>query len=119
MKKLTALAMALLCLLALTACGGRTMDDIIANEPELVGIVEETHDDYVLIYAETDAYLGGAEYKVSLQVENEESMTDFSVGDEIVVYYDGSIAETDPLEINTVYAITLRTPANRAENNKS
>ena len=69
MKKRTAFAMTLLCLLTLTACGGRTMDDIIANEPELVGIVEETHDDYVLLYAETDASLGGAEYKVSLEVE--------------------------------------------------
>lgn len=119
MKKLTALAMTLLCLLTLTACGGRTMDDIIANEPKIVGIVEEVHDDYVLLYAETDAYPDGAEYKVSLEVENEDSMTALSVGDEIAVYYDGSIAETDPLEINTVYAITLRTPANRAGNNKS
>lgn len=119
MKKLTALAMMLLCLLTLTACGSRTMDDILANEPKIVGIVEEVHDDYVLLYAETDDYLGGAEYRVSLAVENEDSMTDFGVGDEIAVYYDGSIAETDPPEINTVYAITLRTPANRAENNRS
>lgn len=119
MKKLTALAMTLLCLLTLTACGGRTMDDIIANEPEIVGIVEETHDDYVLLYAETDAYPDGAEYRVSLAVENEDSMTDFGVGDEIVVYYDCSIEEADPPEINTVYAISLRTPANRAENNRS
>ena len=32
---------------------------------------------------------------------------------EIVVYYNGEIAESDPLQINTVYGITLKTPANQ------
>ena len=41
------------------------------------------------------------------------------VGDEVVVYYDGSIAESDPLRISTVYAITLKTPADRSVNNQS
>ncbi len=36
-----------------------------------------------------------------------------SVGDEVVVYHNGDIAESDPLQINTVYAITLKTPADR------
>ena len=43
---------------------------------------------------------------------------DFSIGDEVVVYYDGNIAESYPMQINTVYAITLKTPADRAENSK-
>ena len=46
-------------------------------------------------------------------------MTHFSIGDEVVVYYDGNVAESYPMQINTVYAITLKTPANRAENDKS
>lgn len=54
-----------------------------------------------------------------MQVQCADSMTHFSVGDEVTVYYDGSIAETYPMQINNVYAITLRTPADRAENNKS
>ena len=58
------------------------------------------------------------EYIVSLDVENKDSMTHFSIGDEVVVYYDGNIAESYPMQINTVYAITLKTPADRAENNK-
>lgn len=38
---------------------------------------------------------------------------------EVMVYYDGSIAESYPLQINTVYAITLKTPTDRTENDKS
>jgi hypothetical protein len=55
------------------------------------------------------------EYWVSLDVQNGDSMTHFSVGDEVVVYFDGNIAESYPMQISTVYAITLRTPAHRAE----
>lgn len=58
------------------------------------------------------------EYQVSLNVENKDSMTHFSIGDEVVVYYDGMIAESYPMQINKVYAITLKTPADRTENNK-
>ena len=56
------------------------------------------------------------EYWVSLKVENKDSMTHFSIGDEVVVYFDGNIAESYPMQINTVYAITLKTPADRAVN---
>ena len=30
-----------------------------------------------------------------------------------MVYFDGNIMETDPLQLGTVYAITLKTPENR------
>lgn len=89
------------------------MNYIIEHEPSIAGFVEEVHDDYIIIYIETDGYPYGASCDVSLNVENSDSYTNVSVGDEVVVYYDGNIAETDPLQINTVYAITLRTPANR------
>lgn len=39
-------------------------------------------------------------------------MVDFNIGDEVIVYYDGNIAESYPLQINTVYAISLKDPAN-------
>ena len=35
-----------------------------------------------------------------------------------VVYHDGNVMETDPLKVGTVYAITLKTPADRTENGK-
>ena len=54
-----------------------------------------------------------------MNVENKDSYTDLSVGDEIVVYHDGNVMETDPVKVGTIYAITLKTPADRTENDKS
>ena len=89
------------------------MNYIIENEPSITGIVKDTSENSILIENEA------GEYWVSLDVENQDSVTHFSVGDEVVVYYDGNIAESYPMQINTVYAITLKTPANRTENDKS
>lgn len=111
MKRHIVFALALTCILALTGCNNRSMNYIIEHEPSIAGIVEEVRDNSILIYIETEAYPYGAECSVSLDVENTDSYTDLSVGDEVVVYYNGEIAESDPLKINTVYAITLRTPA--------
>lgn len=118
MKMLIALVLALVCVLGLAGCG-RTMNDIIENEPSVTGVVEEVHDNYIVMYSETaDGYPNGTRWSISLNVENKDSYTDIVVGDEIVVYYDGMAAETDPLEVSTVYAITLKTPADRTENGK-
>lgn len=116
MRKYVVFALALIGILALTGCNNRSMNYIIENEPSVAGIVKEVRDDSILIYMETDAYPYGAECSVSLDVENGDSYTDLYVGDEVVVYYNGDIAESEPLKIETVYAITLRTPAeNRVE----
>ena len=112
MKKMTAFLLILACILALAGCG-RTMNDIIGSEPNITGIVRDTSENAILIENED------GEYWVSLRVENPDSMTHFSVGDEVVVYFDGSIAESYPMQINTVYAITLKAPADRAENDQS
>ena len=113
MKKLIALVLALVCVLSLVGCNNRSMDYIIENEPSIMGVVKDTNDNSILIENED------GEYWVSLNAENKDSMTHFSIGDEVVVYYDGNIAESYPMQINTVYAITLKTPANRTENDKS
>ena len=113
MKKLIALVLALVCVLGMVACNNRSMNYIISNEPSITGIVKETNENAILI--END----DGEYWVSLNVENKDSVTNFNIGDEVVVYYDGNIAESYPMQINTVYAITLKTPADRTENNKS
>ena len=112
MKKLVALLLALICLLGLIGCSNRSMNYIIANEPNITGIVKEANENSILIENEN------GEYWVSLNVENEDSMTHFSIGDEVVVYYDGNIAESYPMQINTVYAILLKEPVDRTENNK-
>ncbi len=112
MRRYTALLLSLLCALAFAGCS-RSMNYIIENEPSMTGIVKEIYDKTILIEN------GNGEYFVSLDVECGDSMTDFSAGDEVVVYYDGMIAESYPMQINTVYAITLKTPADRSENNQS
>ena len=113
MKKLIALVLALVCVLVMVGCNNRSMNYIISNEPSITGIIKETNDNSILIENED------GEYWVSLNVENKDSMTNFSVGDEVVVYCDGNIAESYPMQINTVYAITLKFPADRTENDKS
>ena len=97
----------------LSGCGKKSMNDIINSEANITGIVKEATENSILIENEN------GKYWVSLNVENKDSVTNFNIGDEVVVYYDGNIAESYPMQINTVYAITLKTPADRTENNKS
>ena len=112
MKKLVALLLSLICMLGLAGCNNRSMNYIIANEPNITGVVKEANEQSILIENEK------GEYWVSLNVENKDSTTHFNLGDEVVVYYNGIIAESYPMQINTVYAITLKEPADRAENNQ-
>lgn len=120
MKRFIALILSLTFVLVLVGCNNRSMNYIIENEPSVVGVVEEVHDDYVIMYSETaEGYPNGSRWSISLTVENKDSYEDPVVGDEIVVYYDGNVMETYPLKVGTVYAITLKTPANRTENEKS
>ena len=119
MKKIISLLLVLSCMLSLTGCNKKSMNYIISNEPSVFGIVEEVYDDYVIMYSETaEGYPNGSRWSIPLDVENKDSYTDIVVGDEIVVYYDGSTMETEPLQVATVYAITLKTPANRSANEK-
>ena len=113
MKELIAFVLALVCVLGMVGCNSRSMNYIICNEPSITGIVKETGENAILI--END----NGEYWVSLNVENKDSMTHFSVGDEVVVYFDGMVAESYPMQIAKVYAIILKTPADRTENDES
>lgn len=120
MKRITAVLPSLVTiLLALVSCTPRSMNYIIANEPSITGVVQEVHDSYILIYIETDGYPDGADCSVSLDVENKDGLySPISVGDVVTVYFDGNITESDPLQINTVYATTLTEPIDRTQQNK-
>lgn len=113
MKKLIAFVLVMICVLTLAGCNNRSMNYIIQNEPSITGIVKTITNDAFLMENET------GEYWVSLKVENKDSMTHFNIGDEVVVYFDGNAAESYPMQINTVYAITLKTPADRTANAES
>ncbi len=108
MKKLIALVLALVCILTLAGCDRKSMNYIIQNEPSITGIVREADESAILIEN------GDGKYWVSLDVQSKDSMTHFTIGDEVVVYFDGLIAESSPMQISRVYAITLCTPADRA-----
>lgn len=114
MKKYMTMILAVLMALGTAGCNKKSMNYIIENELNVIGIVTEVHDKYIQIYIENEGYPYGADCNVSLDVENEDGIySPIKVGDEVVVYFDGSIAESDPMQINTVYAITLQTPAVR------
>jgi len=120
MKRYLVLFLALVCTLSLFGCNNQSMDYIIKNKPSVTGVVEEVHNDYIIMYSETaEGYPNGSEWQISLNVENIDSCTNLTVGDEIVVYHDGNVMETDPLKVGKVYAITLKTPANRTSTDKS
>lgn len=114
MKKYILLLGAVIMAMSMVGCNNRSMNSIIKDKPSITGTVTEVHDTYVQIFIKNDGYPNGADCDVSLDVENEDGIySPIRVGDEVVVYYDGFIAESHPMQINTVYAITLRTPAER------
>ena len=101
-------------MIVLAGCNNKNMNHIIENEPSVTGIVTEVHEKYIQIYIENEGYPYGADCDVSLDVENGDGLySPITVGDEVVVYFDGSIAESDPMQIHNVYAITLKTPVKR------
>uniref|UniRef100_UPI004055F06E hypothetical protein n=1 Tax=Agathobacter sp. TaxID=2021311 RepID=UPI004055F06E len=82
------------------------------EEQSITGVVTEVYEHSFLMFGEpTEGYPNAEEYRVSLNVANEDSYTSVAVGDEVIIYHNGEIAESDPLQINTVYSITLKTPA--------
>jgi len=120
MKRIVAFALALTCLLALTGCDTKSMNYIVENKPSVTGIVEEVYDGHFLMHSDTaEGYPNGSDWSISLDAENKDSYTDVAVGDEVVVYFDGGVMETDPLKVGTVCAIILKTPASRAANDQT
>lgn len=117
MKKIVAFMLVLVSLFYFSGCDTKSMNYIIENKPSVVGTVEEVHENYIIMYSDSaEGYPYGSRWQISLDIENKDSYTAMVVGDEIVVYHDGNVMETDPLKVGKVYAITLRTPADRNEN---
>ena len=114
MKKYLLILISIICMMGLAGCNNRSMNYIISNEPSMTGIIKETNENSILIENES------GEYWVSLQVENSDGIySPVMVGDEVTVYYDGNIAESYPMQINTVYAVLLKEPADRTVNERT
>ena len=85
----------------------RTIDDIMKTEPCVKGTVVEVMEQAIAIQVQEGEEERNSSDRivVSLAVEHPDSMTHFSVGDKVAVYYDGNIGETYPALIHMVYAI--------------
>ncbi|MBQ3161783.1 MAG: hypothetical protein IJC04_06615 [Oscillospiraceae bacterium] len=116
MKKLTAIIISVICLILFAGCR-RDLNYIISNKPSVLGTVEEITDSALLITChDLQGYEQDVQCWISLDIQYEDGLSDYSVGDIVDVFYDGTIAESYPLQINTVYAIFLQEPADRTVN---
>ena len=108
MKKLIALVLALACVLGLIGCSKNFED-----KPTVIGSIKEIYDNHILIATSTtEGHPYGASIDISISTKDcKEIYNPLTVGDEIIVYYDGNIAESEPAQINTVYAIKLKVKA--------
>lgn len=96
------------CLVLIYIFKPMTMNDIY-SEPNFTGVVTEVADKAIIVSVDEgeDELKSSDKMVVSLDVKLKDSMTYFNVGDKIKVFYDGTIAESYPAQINTVYAILL------------
>lgn len=85
-----------------------TMNDIY-NKPNFTGTVLDVWDGGILVAVneDEDEIRSSDKMSVSLNTKLKDSMTSFKVGDKVKVFYDGSILESYPAQIPTVYAILL------------
>lgn len=119
MKKFILILLSVLSIIVMVGCR-RDLNYIISNRTSVLGTVEEITDSAILITChDLQGYDQDVQCWVSLDVEYEDGLSEYNVGDMVDVFYDGTIAESYPLQINTVYAIFLQEPADRIENEKS
>lgn len=113
-RKIASLLSVLLLFLSLTGCR-KTLDQVIDTEPCFTGTVLEVRTNSLLVEADEgeDIRRSSDLLDVSLLVEYEDGKSAYQVGDKVTVYYDGSVAESYPAQINTVYAVFLTEPAVR------
>lgn len=85
-----------------------TMNDIY-KEPNFSGVVTEVFEKAIIVSVNEgeDELNSSDKMSVSLNVKLKDSKTDFVVGNKVRVFYDGTIVESYPAQINIVYAILL------------
>ena len=90
MKKILAVLLLVFCLVG---CG-----QSVTDKPSISGTVVEVYENSILIDSD------GSPYYVSLSAEKTENI---AAGDEVTIYFDGNVAESYPMQIHKVYAITV------------
>lgn len=101
-------ALLLICLMLAYIFRPMTMNNIY-SEPNFTGVVTEVFDKSIIVTVDKgeDELKSSDKMNVSLDVKLKDSMTHFDIGDKVRVFYDSVIAESNPAQINTVYAILL------------
>ena len=81
----------------------------VHNEPHFSGVITEVHENSILVRVNEGeaARLSSDLIYVSLDVKLKDSISEWFIGDEVTVYYDGEILETYPAQVNNVYAIVI------------
>ena len=84
----------------------------VVKEPHFAGTVTEVDENAILVSVDEGESVRRSSdlIRVSLNVKLKDSMTHFTVGDRVIVYYNGEILESYPAQVNTVYAIVLTSP---------
>lgn len=86
----------------------KSINYLIDHAPHVRGVVETVEDGQhiiVRVNTEDEIYKEHSVIWVTLNVVRSDSSTDFEVGDEVVIYYDGNISDSSPGKLETVYAI--------------
>ncbi|MDL2238009.1 YobA family protein [Christensenellaceae bacterium OttesenSCG-928-K19] len=109
MRKLLCAILCVLSVMGMVGCSKQLNMNTVLNEPNFVGIVTEVNEKSILVKVneDEDAYKSSDLINVSLEVEIKDGLSEYDVGDEVRVYYDGSIAESYPAQVSKVYAITI------------
>lgn len=108
--KLKPILISFLLILILSGCSKQLNMNTVLNEPNFAGTVSEVHEKYILVNVneDEDVYKNSADLiTVSLNVKLKDGLSEYQVGDEVRVYYDGMIAESYPAQANNVYAILI------------
>lgn len=115
MKKLISIALCFFGIISMVACSKEMDMHTVLQEQNFTGVVLEVHDETILakVNAEEDVYKSSDLVSVSLDVQIPDGLSEYSVGDEVRVYYNGEIAESYPAQVTTVYAITIVEEANQ------
>lgn len=108
MKRLFASAVCIL----LSGCT-KTIDDIIADEASIKGLVIDVNETSFLMEDKE-----GTQYVIPKEVEYRDSYGDMVNGDTVVVFNDGTLLESWPVQMHHVYAITLQKPADHSRENQ-
>ncbi|MDR1539522.1 MAG: DUF4825 domain-containing protein [Clostridiales bacterium] len=86
--------------------------DTVQKEPHFRGVVTEVFENSILVSVNEGEEVRRSSdlIDVSLDIQIKDSIRNFLVGDEVIVYYDGIILETYPGKLGKVYFIALISP---------